>query len=105
MDGGNSGPEWDTNPNPDASSPDGSNLTGSLAGGRGGSAEITEGKMDGANVSFKVVRAGRNGGTRTVTYSGMLSGDDLKLTAYGGRGGGRGRGRGGARELAFKRVK
>ncbi len=33
---------------------DGSNLTGSSAGGRGGSAEITEGKMDGANVSFSV---------------------------------------------------
>jgi len=84
---------------------DGSNLTGSLAGGRGGSVEITEGKMDGANVTFKVVRAGRDGGTQTVTYSGTLSGDDLKLTAHGGRGGGRGRGRGGARDLAFKRVK
>lgn len=83
---------------------DGSNLTGSLAGGRGGSVEITEGKIDGANVSFKVVRAGRDGGTQTVAYSGTLAGDDLKLTARGGRGGGRGRGRGG-RELAFKRVK
>jgi hypothetical protein len=82
---------------------DGSNLTGNLAGGRGGSVEITEGKIDGANVSFKVTRAGRDGGTQTVTYSGTLSGDDLKLTARGGRGGGRGRGRGG-RELAFKRV-
>jgi hypothetical protein len=82
---------------------DGSVLTGNLTGGRGRSVEITEGKIDGANVSFKVVRAGRDGATQTVTYSGTLSGDDLKLTARGGRGGGRGRGRGG-RELAFKRV-
>jgi hypothetical protein len=81
---------------------DGSKLTGTLAGGRGGSVEITEGKIDGANVSFKVVRAGRNGGDQTTTYTGTLTGDDLKLTVA--RGGGRGRGRGGPRELAFKRA-
>jgi hypothetical protein len=84
---------------------DGSGLTGNLAGSRGGSVAITEGKLDGTNVTFKVVRPGRDGGTQTVVYSGTLSGDDLKLTARGGRGGGRGRGKGAGRELAFKRVK
>lgn len=81
---------------------DGSKLTGTLAGGRGGSVEITEGKLDGANVTFKVVRAGRNGGNQTTTYTGTLTGDDLKLTVA--RGGGRGRGKGGPRERAFKRA-
>ena len=83
---------------------DGSNLTGSLVGGRGGSVEITEGKMDGANVTFKVVRAGRNGGTQTVTYSGTLSGDDLKLatlTESVAADWGNGISRGGARGVGF----
>ncbi len=80
---------------------DGSSLTGSLTGGRGRLVAITEGKLDGMNVSFKVVRPGRDGGTQTVVYSGTLSGDDLKLTAHGGRG----RGKGGGRDMAFKRVK
>lgn len=85
---------------------DGSTLTGSLDGGRGGAVDITEGKIDGANVSFKVTREGRNG-NQTTTYTGTLSGDDLKLTRSGGGGGGgrRGGGRGGPQELAFKRVK
>ena len=37
-----------------------------------------------------------DGNTQTITYSGMLMGDDLKLTATGGRG---------PQELAFKRAK
>ena len=87
---------------------DGSTLTGNLQGGRGGAVDITEGKLDGANVSFKVTRAGRNGGNQTTTYAGTLAGDDLKLTVTrpaGGGGGRRGGGRGGPQELAFKRVK
>jgi hypothetical protein len=87
---------------------DGSTLTGSLQGGRGGAVDITEGKVDGANVSFKVTRAARNGGNQTTTYTGTLAGDDLKLTISrpaGGGGGRRGGGRGGPQELAFKRVK
>jgi hypothetical protein len=87
---------------------EGSALTGSLAGGRGGAVDITEGKIDGANVSFKVTRAGRNGGNQTTTYTGTLAGDDLKLTVVrpaGGGGGRRGGGRGGPQELAFKRAK
>jgi hypothetical protein len=83
---------------------DGSTLTGSLDGGRGGAVEIKEGKIDGANVTFKVTRAGRNG-DQTSTYAGTLNGDDLKLTiSRSGGGGGRGRGRGGPQELGFKRA-
>lgn len=78
----------------------GSTLTGSLEGGRGGPVEIAEGKIDGMNVSFKVVRAGRDGASRTTTYTGMVMGDDLKLTANREGGGGRG-----PQELDFKRAK
>jgi hypothetical protein len=85
---------------------DGATLTGNLDGGRGGAVDITEGKIDGTNVSFKVTRAGRQGGNQTTTYTGTLSGDDLKLTrSGGGAGGGRRGGRGGPQELAFKRAK
>lgn len=80
---------------------DGSKLTGSLDGGRGGPVEIKEGKIDGMNVSFKVSRAGRGGAEQTTNYTGMLMGDDLKLTAAREGGGGRG----GPQELAFKRAK
>lgn len=83
---------------------DGSTLTGSLTGGRGRSVEITEGKIDGANVSFKVVRTGRNGNSVTIVYKGALAGDDLKLTPARDGGRGRGRGKGAGRELDFKRA-
>jgi len=79
---------------------DGATLTGNLQGGRGGPVEITEGKIDGMNVSFKVVRAGRDGASRTTTYAGMIMGDDLKLTVTREGGGGRG-----PQELDFKRAK
>lgn len=84
---------------------DGSKLTGSLTGARGRSVEITEGKIDGSNVSFKVVRNGRDGASVTIVYTGTLSGDDLKLTLARDGGRGRGRGRGAARVLDYKRVK
>ena len=81
----------------------GATLTGSLDMGRGAT-DITEGKLDGSNVTFKVTRQGRNGAT-TTSYTGSLSGDDLKLTATReGGGGGNGRG-GGPQQLDFKRAK
>jgi hypothetical protein len=82
---------------------DGSKLTGNLDGGRG-PADITEGTIEGNNVSFKITRAGRDGNPNTTTYTGTLSGDDLKLTPMGGGGGGKGGGKAPA-ELAFKRAK
>jgi hypothetical protein len=96
----------------------GMNLTGSLDGGQGMPADISEGMIHDTDVTFKVVRE-FNGNKVTTTYKGTLSGDDLKLTATreapagggapggGGGGGGKGGGggRGGPQELAFKRAK
>jgi len=53
---------------------------GGRAGGCGAPqpVEISDGKIDGANVSF-AVKVEFNGQTRVTTYSGTLSGDELKL--------------------------
>ena len=56
---------------------DGATLTGKVTSPRGES-DITDGKIDGANVSF-AVKVEANGQTRVTTYSGTLSGDELKL--------------------------
>ena len=65
---------------------DGDKLTGSLNGGRGGPVAISDGMIDGANVSFNVVRE-FNGNSITQQYKGTLSSGELKLTVSGGRGG------------------
>ena len=63
---------------------DGNKLTGSVPGfGRGGDnppppTEITDGKVDGNNVSFTVKRE-FNGNTMVTKYEGTISGDELKL--------------------------
>jgi hypothetical protein len=67
---------------------DGTKLTGSVPGfaGRGGGGggtpppdtEISNGKVDGNNISFEVKRTTQNGDVVTK-YEGTLSGDDLKL--------------------------
>jgi hypothetical protein len=83
---------------------DGMNLTGTVlqpVGGRGGGGgggaatppapvAISNGKVDGNNVSFEVTRPGRNGGDpTTMKYTGTVSGDELKLKVTApGRGGG-----------------
>ena len=54
---------------------DGSNLTGTVSG-RGGETPITDGKIDGDNLSFNVVRE-FNGNKFTQKYSGKLSGDTM----------------------------
>jgi len=64
---------------------DGSNLTGTVDGGRG-PVNISDGKIDGSNVSFNVVRE-FNGNTITTGYKGTVSGSELKVTITGGRGG------------------
>lgn len=63
----------------------GSTLTGTVEGGRGGPIEITNGKVDGNNVSFEVTRE-MNGNSMTAKYSGTISGDTMKLTVDMGRG-------------------
>jgi hypothetical protein len=62
---------------------DGSKLTGSVPGmGRGGNAgtetEITNGKVDGNNISFEVKRE-MNGNAMVTKYEGTVAGDELKL--------------------------
>jgi hypothetical protein len=64
---------------------DGSKLTGSMAGGRGGPVEISEGMVHGDDVMFKIVRE-FNGNSVTQEYKGTVSGSDLKLAVTGGRG-------------------
>ena len=64
---------------------DGSSLTGTVEGGRG-PVNISDGKIDGANVSFNVVRE-FNGNSITTAYKGSVSGSELKVTITGGRGG------------------
>ena len=61
---------------------DGSTLTGTMpAGGRGGAGDpiaISDGKVDGNNISFTVKRD-MNGMTMVTKYDGVVSGDELKL--------------------------
>jgi hypothetical protein len=96
----------------------GNNLTGSLEGGRGGAVDISDGKLDGNKVAFKVVRE-FNGNQFTQEYKGTLSdAGELNLTVsmsgggrrgggggggFGGGKGGRG-GQGGQRNLVFKKA-
>src|SRR5579884_1073954 len=66
---------------------DGSNLTGTLDAGRGQPIEISNGKVDGNNVMFTVVR-NFNGNEMKTEYKGTLDGDSLKLEwMQAGRGG------------------
>ena len=75
---------------------DGSTLTGTVAGGMGGRggggapapAEISEGKIDGNTITFKVVRE-FNGNQFVTSYKGTVDGDTMKLdVTRPGRGGG-----------------
>ena len=92
----------------------GNTLTGSLDGGRGGAVDISDGTIDGNNVSFKVVR-NFNGNQFTQQYKGTLSSaGELTLSVsfgggggrggFGGGGGGKRGGRGGGRQIVFKKA-
>jgi hypothetical protein len=76
-------------------------LTGSyMAPGRGGAAgtpmDISNGKVDGDNISFEVVRENPNGGpSNTNKFYGKISGDTITGKTEGGFGGGRRGGGGG----------
>lgn len=60
-------------------------LTGKMDAGRGGATDISEGKVEGNNISFKVVRD--FGGKQVEqVYKGTLSSGELKVTREGGRG-------------------
>jgi len=64
---------------------DGSTLTGTVDAGRGGPAEIKNGKIDGDTITFEVVRE-FNGNTFTSKYTGTVSGDEIKFSIDMGRG-------------------
>jgi hypothetical protein len=57
----------------------GTTLNGTISGGRGGDAEISEGKIEGDEISFAVVRAMGESETKTL-YRGKISGDEIKFT-------------------------
>jgi hypothetical protein len=77
---------------------DGANLTGSISNPRGGETNISDGKVDGDNVSFSVVRE-FNGNTMKQNYKGVIEGDTIHFTVV--REGGRGPG--GERKMDAKR--
>ena len=58
--------------------------TGTIAGGRG-DLTISDGKVDGDNLSFAVVLE-VNGNKITQNYKGTVAGDEIKFTREGGRG-------------------
>jgi len=58
---------------------DGDKLTGTITMGPMGEAPISEGKVDGDNVSFAVVRE-RDGNQFRINYKGKVAGDEMKIT-------------------------
>jgi len=75
---------------------DGGTLTGTVTGRQGAEVPISEGKVNGDNISF-VVKMEFGGNTVQQNYTGTVAGDELKLKREGGRGG--------AREFTAKRAK
>lgn len=105
---------------------DATKFTGTTPGRQGGENKITEGKIDGNNVSFTVVMEGGMMAGMKMKYKGAITGDEMKLTmemdmsgvdmsamggGMGGPGGGPGGGMGGPgggrppMELIVKKVK
>jgi hypothetical protein len=66
---------------------DGSTLTGTVLGGRGGEVPIMEGTIEKNDLKFKTKQQGR-GGEVTFSWSGMLKGDEIAMSrmAEGGQG-------------------
>jgi hypothetical protein len=58
---------------------DGTNLTGNMLGRNDQKTPITDGKVDGNNISFAVVRS-RNGQEVKVLYKATIDGDTMKGT-------------------------
>ena len=89
----------------------GTTLTGTVATARGDQ-DISEGKINGDEISFVTVREGQNG-TMKTNFKGKVAGAEIHLTREmgmpagmggpGGGGGGRG-GRGGPAQIVVKRA-
>lgn len=57
---------------------DGEKLTGTLTNSQAGPAQIEDGKIKGDEITFHVMRSINNANTK-VTWTGKLSGDELKV--------------------------
>jgi hypothetical protein len=58
---------------------DGAKLTGTVTSAQMGASAITDGKVDGDNLSFVVKRNGPQG-ELVINYKGTVSGDEMKVT-------------------------
>jgi hypothetical protein len=58
---------------------DGGKLTGKVSSGQMGESEISEGKVDGDNISFAVVRS-FNGNEFRINYKGKVTESEIKFT-------------------------
>lgn len=58
---------------------DGAKLTGTVTSGQMGESQISEGKVDGDNISFAVVRE-FNGNEFRINYKGKVSESEIKFT-------------------------
>jgi hypothetical protein len=56
---------------------EGDKVTGKISGRQGAETDISDVKVEGENISFKVVRE-RNGNTFTQKFNGKISGDSIK---------------------------
>jgi hypothetical protein len=82
---------------------DGNTLTGTVSG-RQGDVEISDGKIDGDQISFTQTME-FNGNTMKILYKGTVSGDSIKFTREREGGGGQAQGRkGGPTEFTAKRA-
>lgn len=69
---------------------DGATLTGTVSNPQGGETDISDGKVDGDNISFSVVRE-VNGKQFKINYTGEVKDNQIqfKVQREGGQGGGR----------------
>ena len=64
---------------------DGATLTGSQSGFQGNEIPISEGKISGDTISFKVTME-RGGNTITWNYTGKVAGNEIQMKREGGQG-------------------
>ena len=58
---------------------DGDKLTGTMEGGRGGAAPISDGKISGDDISFSVTRKFNDNEVK-INYKGKVSGNSMRLS-------------------------
>ena len=74
---------------------EGATLTGSMSGPQGADVAISDGKIDGDNISFNV-KLEFNGNSMVRAYTGVVAGDEIKMKSQTPRG---------AQEFVAKRAK